>query len=68
MGDEKLYWANDIETIQTKYYSLENEQERDNWVREKQEEVEEFMNEVRKYKWQDEYKYFFPYAFNVNNS
>ncbi|RGB35402.1 hypothetical protein C1646_667779 [Rhizophagus diaphanus] len=64
--DEKLYWSDDLHSIKTKYYSFENKQERDNWVKEKKEEVNEFMDEIYKYKWQDQYVYFFPYAFNVN--
>jgi hypothetical protein len=66
VGFEELYWLDDLLSIKTKYYSFENEQERDIWVKEKKEEVKEFMDEIYKYKWQDQYVYFFPHAFNVN--
>lgn len=66
VGDENLYWTDNLQSIITKYYNFENEQERDIWVKEKKEEVKEFMDEIHKYKWQDEYVYFFPYALNVN--
>ncbi|CAG8559963.1 4796_t:CDS:2 [Funneliformis caledonium] len=39
LGDERLYWADDLQSIQSKYYAFENEQQRDNWVKEKREEV-----------------------------
>ncbi|CAI2186641.1 11991_t:CDS:2, partial [Funneliformis geosporum] len=38
LGDEKLYWADDLHSFESKYHAFEDEQQRDNWVKVKREE------------------------------